>query len=84
MTDEVPFSKYTHLYKLQRLIIQGLQPEFPTSEVPRRLAEQRGLDSIDCALWVLMKECWKSSAGDRPSTADVRDAMLGICRQGGT
>ncbi|KAF9504105.1 hypothetical protein BS47DRAFT_1355575 [Hydnum rufescens UP504] len=39
ITDADPFSKYNHLYRLHRLIREGLRPEFPQSE----LAWRRGL-----------------------------------------
>ncbi|KAF9517943.1 hypothetical protein BS47DRAFT_1338816 [Hydnum rufescens UP504] len=74
ITDTEPFSKYNHLYRLHRLIREGLRPEFPQSE----LAWRRGLTNPVCALWKLMHECWAAHPDRRPTAVQARDRMLEI------
>ncbi|KAF9512258.1 hypothetical protein BS47DRAFT_1345645 [Hydnum rufescens UP504] len=74
ITDADPFSKYNHLYRLHRLIREGLRPEFPQSE----LAWRRGLTNPECALWKLMHECWAPHPERRPTAVQARDRMLEI------
>ncbi|KAF8332276.1 kinase-like domain-containing protein [Cantharellus anzutake] len=79
ITDADPFQRHTHLYRLHRLIREGLRPDFPESPV----AWDRGLTNASCPLWLLMQACWAPRANTRPDAGEVRDRMRDIWQSRG-
>ena len=81
ITDADPFQGHMHLYRLHRLIREGLRPDFPESAI----AWHRGLTNNRCPLWTLMEVSWTPRANRRPEASEVRDTMRAIWKsRGGT
>ncbi|KAF8332282.1 kinase-like domain-containing protein [Cantharellus anzutake] len=74
ITDADPFHHHTHLYRLHRLVREGLRPDFPESPASR----DRGLQNHLSPLWILMQACWAPRVKARPEAGEVRNRMADI------
>jgi len=79
ITDADPFQGHTHLYRLHRLIREGLRPDFPESA----MAWDRGLTNNTCPLWARMEASWAPRANRRPVAGEVRNRMREIWKSRG-